>query len=177
MILRANLQNDFNLNYNEINSIFDVKQFVSSYYNFFKKHLKNIINNIKNIKNSIKQTLSKIKKDIINIKKELINISLKLREYKFFKKEFLNFLKIKEMVEYIINKNLIQVKTIEFIENLLINFYNLIDEESKDMANKNEKLNKFNLFIYSQEDYFYSNIFNSSRQYDDSFVKITNILG
>ena len=87
-----------------------------------------------------------------------------------------NFASIKRMITYIVDNLEKYYYHSSFIVLLLKNFNDLIVKE-RQLDDYKEEYEKFDKFLYEQEDYFYTEIFDSDSKYDDAVDKVTNILG
>ena len=90
--------------------------------------------------------------------------------------EYYNFASIKRMITYIINNLEKYFNYSSFIVLLLKNFNDLIIKE-RQLDSYKEEYEKFDIFLYEQEDYFYTEIFDGDSKYDDAIDEVTNILG
>ena len=59
---------------------------------------------------------------------------------------------------------------------LLKNFNDLIVKE-RQLDDYKEEYEKFDTFLYEQEDFFYTEIFDCDSKYDNAIDEVTNILG
>ncbi len=82
----------------------------------------------------------------------------------------------KRMITYIVDNLEKYFYYSSFIVLLLENFNDLIVKE-KQFDDYKEEYEKFDKFLYEQEDYFYTEIFGSDSKYDGAVDNVTNILG
>ena len=165
-----------------IHSIKDSKNLFSSLYKYFSNHLNNVLNFLKNIKENINNTINNFfRNNVEDIKIELFNIASKLNEFEYFKNEFLAFLSIKEMITYILEKDILNnMENLVFSESLLVQFLKLLDSKSQISNSSNTyeiDFDNFNSFLNSKQEEFYTKIYVPSHKYDDLIDDVTNILG
>ena len=115
------------------------------------------LNHLKSIKNSLNEVLNMM---------EQINF-----EYD----EYYNFASIKKMIIYIVDNLEKYFHYSSFIVLLLEKFKDLIIKESL-LDDYTEEYKNFDTFLYEQEDYFYTKIFDYNSKYEDTINKVTNIL-
>ncbi len=113
---------------------------------------------------------------IISIKTSLNEISNLIDQIDFEYDEYYNFISIKKMINYIVNSLEKYYQYYYFLVTILKSFKNLIIKEIQ-LNDYKEEYEKFDLFLYEQEDLFYTEIFDFDSKYDDAIDKITNILG
>ena len=114
--------------------------------------------------------------DLESIKSSLNEISEMMEQINFDYDEYYNFASIKRMITYIVDNLEKYFYYSSFIVLLLENFNDLIDKE-RQFDDYKEEYEKFDTFLYEQEDFFYTEIFDSDSKYDDAVDKVTNILG
>lgn len=110
------------------------------------------------------------------IKSSLNEISEMITQINFDYDEYYNFASIKKMIIYIIDHLEKYFYYSSFIVLLLKNFNDLIIKE-KQLDDYKEEYEKFDIFLYEQEDYFYTEIFEHDSKYDDAIDNVTKILG
>ncbi|WP_298500293.1 hypothetical protein [uncultured Methanobrevibacter sp.] len=115
-------------------------------------------------------------KDLDFIKSSLNEISEMMEQINFENDEYYNFASIKRMIIYIVDNPEKYFFQSHFIVLLLKNFNDLIVKE-RQLDDYQEEYEKFDKFLYEQEDYFYTEIFDGDSKYDDAIDKVTNILG
>ena len=114
--------------------------------------------------------------DLESIKSSLNEISEMMEQINFDYDEYYNFASIKRMITYIVDNLEKYFYYSSFIVLLLENFNDLIAKE-RQFDDYKEEYEKFDTFLYEQEDFFYTEIFDSDSKYDDAVDKVTNILG
>ncbi|MBQ6100113.1 MAG: hypothetical protein IJL02_09695 [Methanobrevibacter sp.] len=141
----------------------------------FKKE--NSLDNLVSLYSENQEFLDKL--GLIN---ELMNnISNKLEGLDYFQDEFYFFLPICSMISYIINDIRKYILFSSFVRNLSLLFCDLITTKISQIKSSslNEYEEDFNLFkrnFFNQKEFFYSNIYECSHQYDDLIVEVANIL-
>lgn len=109
------------------------------------------------------------------IKTSLDDIGELIEDIDFPYYEYDNFMSIKKMITYIADDVSRYIKYSSLILPLLTAFSNLIEHQfDSDYENIYEK---FDMFLDEQEDFFYTEIFEYTHEYDDLIDKVTNILG
>ena len=114
--------------------------------------------------------------DLESIKSSLNEISEMMEKINFEYDEEYNFASIKRMITYIIDNLEKYFYYSSFIVLLLKNFNDLIVKE-RQLDDYKEEYEKFDTFLYEQEDFFYTEIFDSDSKYDNAIDEVTNILG
>lgn len=166
--------------YINVNSDVNVENFLSLFrklYNFIKeKFHKNepseelSFDELVEMYSNDKDFLSKLE----YIKISLAEIDELMEDVNFAYDEYCNFLSIKDMIVYIVNDVAKFLKHSQFIITLLTAFNCLMDRQyDSDYENIYQKFDKW---LYGQEDIFYLEIFDGTHEYDDLIVKVTNIL-
>lgn len=162
-----------NGNNNIINDFLDIiKKFYNSVKNKFTKNDEMTSDEFINKYSEDKEFL----KHLNYIKVSLNEISDIMEQIDFKYDEYYNFLSIKKMIIYIVNDFEKYFKYYNFMVNLLKNFNDLIIKENQ-LEDYMEEYKHFDDFLYKQEDFFYTEIFDSNSKYNDSIDKVTNILG
>lgn len=113
--------------------------------------------------------------DLESIKSSLNEISEMMEQINFDYDEYYNFASIKRMSTYIVDNLEKYFYYSSFIVLLLKNFNDLIVKE-RQLDDYREEYEKFDKFLYEQEDYFYTEIFDDDSKYDQAIDKVTNIL-
>lgn len=105
----------------------------------------------------------------------------KLEPLKDFHEEFIAFLSIQNMIEYIIGDIRKYILFSSFIHELISSFYKIINIKIDSM--KNTKIHNYEKFfksyeekLFKQEEFFYLNIYENTHKYDDLIADVTNIL-
>ena len=114
--------------------------------------------------------------DLESIKSSLNEISEMMEQINFDYDEYYNFASIKRMITYIVDNLEKYFYYSSFIVILLENFNDLIVKE-RQFDDYKEEYEKFDTFLYEQEDFFYTEIFDSDSKYDNAVDNVTNILG
>ena len=162
-----------NRNNNIIDDFLDIfKKFYNSVKNRFTKNDDMSLEEFVNIYSEDKEFL-----DYLDFVKFSLNeISNVMEQINFKYDEYYNFSSIKRMITYIIDNLEKYFNYSSFIVLLLKNFNDLIIKE-RQLDSYKEEYEKFNIFLYEQEDYFYTEIFDDDSKYDDAIDEVTNILG
>ena len=162
---------------NENNNIVD------DFLDIFKKFYKHVKNRFaKNDEMTLEDFINKYYEDkefldYLNFVKFSLNeISNVMEQINFEYDEYYNFASIKRMITYIIDNPEKYFHYSPFIVVLLRNFNDLLVKE-KQLEDYKEEYEKFDIFLYEQEDYFYTEIFDYDSRYYDAVDKVTNILG
>ena len=113
--------------------------------------------------------------DLEYIKSSLNEISEIIEQINFEYGEYYNFTSIKRMITYIVEDLEKYFYYSSFILLLLKNFNDLIDKE-RQLYDYKEEYEKFDTFLYEQEDFFYTEIFDGDSKYDNAIDEVTNIL-
>lgn len=92
------------------------------------------------------------------------------------KKELIHFLSIQRMINYMLNDIKLFLIHLSFIDDLLINFFNLVHVKLIDNNHYDEYYDKFFAYLDNQEDFFYTRIFEYNDEYEELIVEVTNIL-
>ena len=97
-----------------------------------------------------------------------------MRNLNFPHDEYYNFMSINNMITYIVSDVKRYIKHSLFVLSLLNDFNNLIDN----INNKEYDIiyEEFDIKLDNHEDYFYTEIFDGTHDYDELTVKVTNIL-
>ena len=161
---------------NENNNIIDdlleiFKKFYNSIKNRFTKNDEMSLDEFTNKYYEDKEFL----KDLKFIKSSLNEISEMIEQINFEYDEYYNFASIKRMITYIVDNPEKYFYNSSFIVLLLKNFNDLINKK-RQLDDYKEEYEKFDIFLYEQEDYFYTEIFNHDSKYDGAIDKVTNIL-
>ena len=113
--------------------------------------------------------------DLKFIKYSLNEISEMMGQINFEYDEDYNFASIKRMTTYIIDNLEKYFYYSSFVVLLLKNFNDLIVKE-RQLDDYKDEYEQFDIFLYEQEDFFYTEIFDSDSKYDDAIDEVTNIL-
>ena len=115
------------------------------------------------------------------IKKLTEDIADKLECLELFENEFVRFLSIQDMIEYIIGDIERFVLYSSFVNDLTSLFCNLINEKIKlfkcnALKSYDEIYDEFNNELFKKEEFFNLNIYVSDNQNDELIMKVNNIL-
>ena len=108
------------------------------------------------------------------IKTSLYDIAVLMRHLTFCHGEYYNFMSIKNMIDYIVDDVGRYIKWSSFVVTLLTDFNNLI--ENQNASDYTIIYEKFDICLDEHEDYFYTEIFDETHEYDELVIKVTNIL-
>ena len=146
-----------------------------------EKILKKIANNLKLLYNKNSNNYSN--ELIIIIQKELVNIANILKPLKIFRKEYIEFLKIKTILYYILeNIDSIDYNHAKRILESIYKFNDLIEFKILAMENVglekhyNIELKKFISYIKDLESFFYLDIYETTGEFDDVIIKMSEAL-
>ena len=156
---------------------------IDDFLDIFKKFYHSVKDKfIKNDEMSLDEFINKYSEDkeflngLESIKSSLNEISEMMEQINFEFDEDYNFASIKRMITYIIDNLEKYFHYSSFIVLLLKNFNDLIVKE-RQLDDYKEEYEKFDTFLYEQEDFFYTEIFDSDSKYDNAIGEVTNILG
>lgn len=110
------------------------------------------------------------------VKFSLNEISNVMEQINFEYDEYYNFASIKRMITYIVDNPEKYFYHSSFIVLLLKSFNDLIIKE-RQLDSYKEEYEKFDMFLYEKENYFYTEIFDGDSKYDDAINEVTNVLG
>lgn len=110
------------------------------------------------------------------VKFSLNEISNVMEQINFEYDEYYNFASIKRMITYIVDNPEKYFYHSSFIVLLLKSFNDLIIKE-RQLDSYKEEYEKFDMFLYEKENYFYTEIFDGDSKYDDAIDEVTNVLG
>ena len=156
---------------------------IDDFLDIFKKFYHSVKDKfIKNDEMSLDEFINKYSEDkeflngLESIKSSLNEISEMMEQINFEFDEDYNFASIKRMITYIIDNLEKYFHYSSFIVLLLKNFNDLI-VKVRQLDDYKEEYEKFDTFLYEQEDFFYTEIFDSDSKYDNAIGEVTNILG
>lgn len=160
-------------NSNDINLKFEYPSIIKSIKNAFKK-IKEVIYDAVN---KIVSNECFIDELIIEIKDYFNSMENILEQFiEIFEEEYYYFTSIKSMLFYILD-NKESFNYLEYVINLFLSFYDLIQLKSSDSSEYKIKQNSFDLEIDSFEQKFYTEICKPSEYYDETVLSsITNSL-
>ena len=68
------------------------------------------------------------------------------------------------------------IVNLSFIENLLVNFFNLIHLKSLNPQDYEKKYDEFFSYLEKQKEFFYTEIYDYDGKYQDVIIEINNLL-
>ena len=162
-----------NGNNNVIDDLLDIfKKFYQSVKNRLTKNDEMSFEEFINIYSEDKEFL-----DYLDFVKFSLNeISNVMEQINFEYDEYYNFASIKRMITYIVDNPEKYFYHSSFIVLLLKSFNDLIIKE-RQLDSYKEEYEKFDMFLYEKENYFYTEIFDGDSKYDDAIDEVTNVLG
>ena len=157
--------------------------------------LNTIVNDLKSLLDSIYDNFSSIRliketslDDLVTIysndKEFLIKLSDDIAEtlegLNLFQEEFYYYLSIRNMINYILRNIKYYILYSSFVHDLSVLFCNLINIKISHLRNStlNHYTNEFELFkkfYYEKKEFFYSNIYICSHEYDELVGEVTRI--
>lgn len=162
-----------NGNNNVIDDFLDIfKKFYNSVKNRFTKNDEMSLEEFINVYSEDKEFLDYL--DFVKV--SLNEISNVMEQIDFEYDEYYNFASIRRMITYIVDYPEKYFYYSSFIVLLLKNFNDLIIKK-RQLDNYNEEYEKFDMFLYEKENYFYTEIFDGDSKYDDAIDEVTNVLG
>ncbi len=146
-----------------------------------KSKLENLIDLILEIQNSNPKRRFELTENVESIRKLSKHIFLNLRDNSSFEKESLDFIKIKNMINYILENDELKSENfyISFILNLIEEFYSLFTSKIKLILHKIKKeeylliYDKFSKFLYKKFKYFNTEIYYLSPELTEEFREFT----
>ena len=120
-----------------------IEEYIKNVLKLIQDSSKQVINKITNKNNVINE--NKIKHNISLLFQEMNEISLALKRNDLFYDEYFEFCEIEDMIKYTLNRNflIISEPDLDFILNLVINFFNLIQFKVKSIENNSFDEKKF----------------------------------
>lgn len=116
-------------------------------------------------------------KDLHYIEESLTEITNILAQIDILEKEFLNFLSIKRMIDYLLNDIKLFIVYLFFIEDLLMNFFNLIHHKLQKADNDYQKeYDLFVCYVNDKKEFFYTKIYKYSGEFEKTVIEINNLL-
>ena len=116
-------------------------------------------------------------KDLNYIVESLTEITNILAPIDSLENEFLNFLSIKRMIDYLLKDIKLFIVYLFFIDDLLMNFFNLIHQKLQ-KADKDYQ-NEYDLFVSylnDKKEFFYTEIYKYSGEFEKTVIEINNLL-
>ena len=161
-ILENKIEIDFNLKERIKNSLICISNYLKSLFN---QKMKNYSPDL-----------------IVIIKKELLNFALVLKPLKTFRAEYIEFLKIKTMMYYVLeNIDSIDFNHIKSIFELMYKFNDLIRSkfisiEENSLELYDAELKSYIFYLKDFESFFYSNIYERTGEFDDVIMEMSKVL-
>lgn len=116
--------------------------------------------------------------DLSLMKNNLNEIVLILESSEVFSDEYVDFLSIKCMCDYIIEDIKLYILYSSFINSILFNFFKLIHSKiHEDNSSYSNMYSNFERFLDEKERFFYLKIYDGSHEYDNLIDDVTRILG
>ena len=149
-----------------------------------KKRLENLLKKISNNLKSLydRRSANYQQKLVIIIQNELINIANILKPLEIFRVEYMEFLKIKTMLSYILeNINGIDFDHTKLIFESIYNFNDLIKFKIRlmDDGSLDEyyvELKKFISYLKDLESFFYLDVYEGTGEFDDVIIEMSEVL-
>lgn len=156
---------------------------IDDFLDIFKKFYQSVKNRLtKNDEMSFEEFINIYSEDkefldyLDFVKFSLNEISNVMEQINFEYDEYYNFASIKRMITYIVDNPEKYFYHSSFIVLLLKSFNDLIIKE-RQLDSYKEEYEKFDMFLYEKENYFYTEIFDGDSKYDDAIDEVTNVLG
>lgn len=162
-----------------------IEEYIKNVLKLIQDSSKQVINKITN-KNKIKEEITEdeVKQHILLLYQKMDETSIALKKNELFYDEYFEFREIEDMIKYTLNRNLITISELdlEFILNLVINFFKLVESKvnlKKDDSFDREKFKvKYEEYLSTLDDYkiyFFDRIYDESVD-EDAFIKYCNII-
>lgn len=162
-----------------------IEEYIKNVLKLIQDSSKQVINKITN-KNKIKEEITEdeVKQHILLLYQKMDETSIALKKNELFYDEYFEFREIEDMIKYTLNRNLITISELdlEFILNLVINFFKLVESKvnlKKDDSFDREKFQvKYEEYLSTLDDYkiyFFDRIYDESVD-EDAFIKYCNII-
>ena len=162
-----------------------IEEYIKNVLKLIQDSSKQVINKITN-KNKIKEEITEdeVKQHILLLYQKMDETSIALKNNDLFHEEYFEFREIEDMIKYTLNRNLITISELdlEFILNLVINFFKLVESKvnlKKDDSFDREKFKvKYEEYLSTLDDYkiyFFDRIYDESVD-EDAFIKYCNII-
>ena len=161
-----------------------IEEYIKNVLKLIQDSSKQIINKITN-KNKIKEgiTEDEVKQHILLLYQEMDETSVALKKNDLFYEEYFEFREIEDMIKYTLNRNLISISEsdLEFILNLVINFFKLVESKvnlKKGSIDEEKFKVKYEEYLSTLDDYkiyFFDRIYDESLD-EDVFIKYCNII-
>ena len=161
-----------------------IEEYIKNVLKLIQDSSKQVINKITN-KNKIKEEITEdeVKQHILLLYQKMDETSIALKKNDLFYQEYFEFREIEDMIKYTLNRNLITISEsdLEFILNLVINFFKLIESKvnlKKDSIDEEKFKVKYEEYLSTLDDYkiyFFDRIYDESLN-EDAFIKYCNII-
>lgn len=161
-----------------------IEEYIKNVLKLIQNSSKQVINKITN-KNKINEEITEdeVKQHILLLYQKMDETSVALKKNDLFYDEYFEFREIEDMIKYTLNKNLISISEsdLEFILNLVINFFKLVESKvnlNKDSIDKEKFKVKYEEYLSTLDDYkiyFFDRIYDESLD-KEAFIKYCNII-
>jgi hypothetical protein len=179
-IMYVNSQNSATVNID----LEKIEEYIKNVLKLIQDSSKQVINKITN-KNKIKEEITEdeVKQHIFLLYQKMDETSVALKKNDLFYDEYFEFREIEDMIKYTLNRNLITISEsdLEFILNLVINFFKLVESKvnlNKDSIDKEKFKVKYEEYLSTLDDYkiyFFDRIYDESLD-KEAFIKYCNII-
>lgn len=120
-------------------------------------------------------------KDFLNdmnyIGESLSEIAKILVSIDILENEFILFLSIKRMIDYLLNDVELFIDYLFFIDELLMNFFNLIHHKIHNSYDDYKKeYDLFVIYLNDKKEFFYTKIYQYSGKFEKTVIEINNLL-
>lgn len=113
--------------------------------------------------------------DLKYIKESLSEITSILAPIDNLENEYSCFFSIRIMIEYLLNDIGLFIVHMSFIDDLLVNFFNLIHRRLVDDDNYDKCYNEINSFLEKQKEFFYNEIHEYDNEFEETIIEINNL--
>lgn len=161
-----------------------IEEYIKNVLKLTQDSSKQVINKITN-KNKIKEEITEdeVKQHILLLYQKMDETAIALKKNDLFHEEYFEFREIEDMIKYTLNRNLITISEsdLEFILNLVINFFKLVESKvnlKKDSFDEEKFKVKYEEYLSALDDYkiyFFDRIYDESLD-EDTFIKYCNII-
>lgn len=163
-----------------------IEEYIKNVLKLIQDSSKQVINKITTKNKTVTEEINenKIKHNITLLFQEMNEISIALKMNDLFYDEYFEFCEIEDMIKYTLNRNLLILSEsdLDFILNLVINFFyliqfkvNLIKNNSFDEKKFEEKYEEYSSTLDEYKLYFFDNICNEKID-ENTFRKYCNII-
>lgn len=138
-----------------------------------KPHMELSINELVQLYSSDKDFLN----DMNYIGESLSEIAKILVSIDILENEFILFLSIKRMIDYLLNDVELFIDYLFFIDDLLMNFFNLIHHKIHNSYDDYKKeYDLFVIYLNDKKEFFYTKIYQYSGKFEKTVIEINNLL-